>query len=485
MTKIDLRWASVTVISVLLYRPLRFWAANAWTLSAPQDLFIVVALQVGLGLLLLALSALLPFRPAAVIVVVAWTSFIAMNWSVVRSPVALAMTLLIGAGVLLAATKFPAVSPRSIAHVAVIALVVTPVVQLVMAHLQNRPSLPVAVFSEPGPVTLSEQAHDVLVLVVDGYPMRRVASDMFGHDTTTLAASLEAHGFMAPEVSWSHNTFTGLSIPGMLSLDQVADPDAHTEWRNQRDNYAMSRGDNRAVQIFQSGGYRYTHIESGWNGDVCRASDVCRHNGPFDEATWKMLEHSLFIGLMEEHWGSQNAMNTSTSVRHLLDSTVFDDDRLDFVYAHMMLPHPPEVVDPTCDVLPSSSRGSSALHIRHQFACVDSMLTGIVESLPEDVLVLIAADHGTATRGQLFKHGDEWEDEDIAERMGALLAYRLPAQCDPPSENSNVAAMRAVVACTTDFPVPVAEARYLIGLEELTEVPAARIRRIEQGMVGP
>ena len=476
MTRAQFLWSTLMVTSALLYRPFRFWANNAWTLAAPEDLFKVVLIELVVAIALLAIVSLVPVKEVIPGILVTALAFYAFNLGNDPSPLAIALLVLVVLALVLLSLRRP-ISLKTIATITAVVLAGAPALQVVLAHVQQRPTFPIMEFSA-SEADASEAVEDVVLLVVDGYPMRRIAEDLFDHDGSALTDVLIKAGFTSPEVSWSHNSYTALAIPGMVSLDQVANVDSTVEWRNQKSNYSVARGNNRVVSLLDSAGFDYTHIEGGWNGDVCDEPDQCLRSGIWDEATWKLLDSSVFIGIAESRWGSQEALNTTSTLTHLLQLDVFDDGAHDFVYAHMMLPHFPQVVDEACLVVPVESRGETPADIRAQMTCVDSMLIELVGSLSDSTAVVIAGDHGTETLGQLEKPGERWTDDEIAERLGAFLAYRLPAGCTAPVAPTNIEAMRALVACATDFAPAAERPKFVVGLSDLYEVDEARLHDI-------
>jgi len=149
------------------------------------------------------------------------------------------------------------------------------------------------------------------------------------------------------------------------------------------------------------------------------------------------------------------------------------------VYAHLMLPHTPEVVDEECKVLHPRDRQPQPDGIAPQLACVDSLIAQVLETVPSDTTVVITGDHGTATRGQQYRNSSAWDDADIAERLGSFLAYRLPDDCPGPELPTNVSVMRSVVGCTTGAALPSEARGFVLGLGNPTEVPLQRLVDIE------
>lgn len=477
------------VASAVLYRPLTFWADNAWDLLSPLEIFTPVALEFVLGMVVLFLLAALPgVRPLLVALAVGWVILIVFNWGELSLVGFLTLS-----GVTLAvfsAFTFDRLSP-SRATVVILAFgLLAPLVTLVNAHVSNNTSYPL---DSPAALPLAETSDgsgDILLLVLDEYPMAEVAEAWFGHDMSPLLALLRDEGFETPRVSWSHNTYTSVAVPAMLDLIQVVDPTSVGDWDHLKKNYETIRGANFTVQALKSAGFRQIHVESGWNGDDCGAPDECLRTSWLDEATWLLLEPSLFHPLIEDRFGSWIAWTSMTTVENLLETDAFRNNTRDFVYAHLLLPHTPEVVDEECKVLDPRDRLPQHDGISPQLTCVDALVAQVLETIPADTTVVITGDHGTATRGQHHRNPSDWDDDDIAERLGTFLAYRLPDGCPEPNLPTNVSVMRSVVGCATGTVLP-AEARgFVLGLKNPTEVPIERLVAIEAklrdgGLVDP
>lgn len=190
-------------------------------------------------------------------------------------------------------------------------------------------------------------------------------------------------------------------------------------------------------------------VESGWDGDECEGEvvDRCVRSSVADEALWTMLGPSPISDMMADRWGSVLALGSIHTAESLESLDVFGDGAHQFVYAHLLLLHPPRVVDSQRKIIPKDQRGDDQEQLDHQLACVDRMVLEIVSRIPNSTAVVITGDHGTAIRGRLFESPDEWDDLDVAERLGAFLVYRLPDSCPAPERNTNVYAMRAMLEC--------------------------------------
>ena len=465
--------------SVTLYRPLVFWGNNPWDLSAPQAIFIVAFVEFTILFASLALISRWVTDIYLSAIFIAIAALILLNVHLVDSLPGVIILAAAAVVVLAIATHHERRGSRWATFLAVSVLVVAPSVQVVIRHLENRIPYPAAATQVVGTVAPQPDVEDILVLIVDGYPMATVAEQWFEHDTEALRRALSSMGFATPPVSWSHNTTTSLAIPSMLEMRQVADVSHDGAWQNQKSIFDIARGGSLVVAALEGAGFNYTHIESGWNGDVCGLADACRRRPWIDGANWGLLRSSVMAPLIESVYGSPHATATRQTADHLLSLGLFGDGERDFVYAHMMLPHAPRVVDADCKVKPAHNRPQGTGGVQDQLACVDSLLLDIMNSITDETVVVIAGDHGTATRSQISTPISEWTDDDIVERLGAFLAYRMPSRCRTPAAQSNVQVMRVMMACATDLEIPEPAPSYVLGLEDHVIVDSSRLARIE------
>lgn len=470
------------IAGATFYRPLVFWARNAWDLRDPLDVFATSAVGFGIGLLLYLGARQLPVRDLPIAFFIAGGAFISFNYhNISVFPAWTWLALVSIASVLI----HRAITDWMLVRVVSVLLVVTvgtPALQVALQHHSQRIPYPLSdlgappAFAEP-----TGRVEDILVLVVDSYPMIAVASNWFGHDSAPLERSLKEADFLIPRVSWSHNTFTSLAVPSLLQLDQVIDGAMKREGGNRRPAYEIVGGNNVVAKTLQKAGFEYNHIESGWNGAKCQEVDVCHESIWLDEANWALLAPSLFSHFLEERYGSMSVVNTMRSVDHLRGLEVFDNGSHDYVFAHIMLPHGPYVVDSGCNVVAPDDRStprSDYEPIRRQLACVDSLLTSIVANVTDRTAVLITGDHGTGEGGQVGNRPSTWSEADIAERLGALLAYKLPQDCAGPERRTNVYALRAILDCAVDADLPSDAVPFLIGEYEPIEIDVERLASI-------
>lgn len=483
----DLLWGMTLIAGACLYRPLVFWAENAWDLASPEDVFATTSIGVlaGWAILYVLTRASLPPLPTSI--PIAGLSFIAFNWAQTGILNPWFWVGLVGAASVAAYSFLTEKTLRRISVVALALLVAAPAFQVMLQHYQQRVSYPLNPISQPAEVSPTGAVEDVLVVIVDSYPMLAVADEWFDHDTKPLETRLTRAGFDVARVAWSHNTFTGLAVPSILQLEQMANASPKGSWGNLSTNYQLARGGNFTAKTLKEAGYTYTHIEPGWDGAVCGpVVDNCLETVWLDESNWNLLAPSVLGSFFNSQFGSVEAGSTLRTVNHLTRLSIFDDGNHDYVYSHLMLPHIPYVVDADCSVLPPRDRNDgSHTHrpLRRQLQCVDSLLSQVVESVGKRTAVLISGDHGTGLGEPSQSASEGWTDAHVAERLGVLLAYKLPFGCREPVSQTNIYVMRSIIQCAVHADVPTETAKFMLGAQQPTEIEPERLARIEDSLV--
>ena len=144
------------------------------------------------------------------------------------------------------------------------------------------------------------------------------------------------------------------------------------------------------------------------------------------------------------------------------------DTGRDFVFAHVLIPHPPHQLTADCTVRVSKDRSGSYVQLgvaeafpslvaseyEQQRACLNGRLQDLLAALPNDASVVLTGDHGTDLRGQLDKAPANWSESDIQERFSIFHAARLPKGCRLTSARDLVNLIRSEIACVTGASLP-------------------------------
>ncbi len=466
-----------------LFSPLSLLEVNARR-GAPVVKFLVVsAVFFGLAALVAALVARrLGRRRATSLVCALLLAF--FSWSAVlelgrRLRLGWVMGLVLLALLMWAGWRFgdTAAFQTSMAAVGV-ALMATPLPGLVAWYGGEPIRIEV-----PTPVDGSTTTNlpDVYFVVLDGYGRGDVLESLYGFGNREFIGELEDRGFQVPPESRANYTATAGSVASTLAMDYLVAAGAVSDHRLRLALYEVIGGANPVVEGLRGSGYRYVHIESGWDGARCGPNvDTCHGAAFLDEAVWTLLGRTPAVPLAEKAFGHAFALNGLRALESLEREAGRQREEPRLVFAHVLLPHPPLTLDRRCSVREEPQppggavgsrqlRGTEELDRRkagyvEQIECVNSHVLRFLDEVDDDALVFITGDHGPDSYGQMSVPPPEWTAEEIRERLAVLSAYRLPAACTG-RVNAGIDlinGMRTVVSCALDVELPPLGSRFYI-----------------------
>lgn len=279
---------------------------------------------------------------------------------------------------------------------------------------------------------------DIFLVVLDGYP----ASTEFREETSARGTGpavyddLESLGFKVFRSAWTAYPTTTASISSLLNMDYVLEDGAVLDTATERDLYASIGGDNRFSNALTANGYSTTMIESGWSGSSCGAVDTCISAPFLDESVFWVFQNSAFREEILSRYGYSFTAGAQHSMDWLLNNVeTLNRNRVpDFVFGHVMAPHPPFFLDENCDLAfeevrsgvqfarPEVPLGARERFFDEQADCIDSFMLSLGELIDNETVVIFVADHGTDARNQLNLSSTDWGPDEIEERMHVFMA---------------------------------------------------------------
>lgn len=482
-----------------LYRPLIFWANNAWNISSPLKPLAVGAAALALGLSAWWLLTKLGIRSIPAALGVGGSLLVLFHWQNIE---VLTPFLWLGLLAVVVWVSHKLASKKALEAIAIVVIAVlgvSPIAQLFAEHIRQAQPYQLVPLADRAAATPTGAVEDLVLVVIDSYPAPAIAETWFGHKAEALHDSLTDNGMVVHAVGLSQHTFTILAVPSILELQPIAGEGSAGSRGNRRRLREIMGGDSLTRRSLESAGFRYTHVEGGVDGTSCGSDvDVCVNSPWMDERAWKLLQLSVlgpYLNDRDGSWGLAASIAAANNVTRVLED-VQGNGVHDYVFAHIILPHPPTVADSECGRLAASpSSGAAQIGIEAdsrpddrfegQLACADRLITQVAAALEPSTAIVIASDHGTGFNGQVSTSPDTWSDSDIVERFGILLAHRMPKECPEPVAATNIDVMRAVLACTVDMNMPARQPRFLIGLVDPEWVDPSRMdlirERLEDG----
>jgi len=428
----------------------------------PWTPLLFVLIVVGVSLLLRAALSRLGLDGRGLTYALAIGGFAALNLGLLLESVSRSLVLLQVALIGVLAYRLRDVRAfRFLVTWACLALTVGPVVLVVQDRFSG---------SEPAAIGESEDLPafdvkpDVVVLVADGYGSEDVLSEFYGFDNSHLRGELATLQMPMNPAMKSNYGRTKFSVASFLDLGYIPDGTPITS-AVESGLVATMGGKNRMTETLMANGYRTVYFESGWLGARCGDEiDVCV-GGPWPDETYYDIAHrSVFRDLPGFEHGisfSRGAQHAMAALEENLEGYL-QDDQPDFVFVHLLAPHPPFFLTESCEMEPSiplagfavsfpnSTDAAAALRSDayiDQIECVNDLLIRTAEAISDSGAIgLFLGDHGPDRLGQLFDPADGWTDEQRSERLGILFAAHHPG-CDYSSVTSLVNAGRHLLAC--------------------------------------
>lgn len=291
---------------------------------------------------------------------------------------------------------------------------------------------------------------DIYYIILDGYARADVLREIYQFDNGPFLEQLISDGFYIPRQSRSNYLYTYLSLASSLNLtylDGLTETLSETGASYHRPlRYLIER--NSAAQLLKELGYSFVFLSSGYSAtnssslaDVC----LCKLYG-FTE-----LEDSLIVLTPFGTWapgGFPRRFQFNAHRQQILDtfdelSSLPDRTTPKFVFAHLVIPHPPFVFGPNGgalghdapfffndDIFYTGSREEYIQGYRDQVAYLNTELEKTVKTIlarsQSPPIIILQADHGPRSpiRGRDLSHGE------FRERFGIFAAYYLPQDGD-------------------------------------------------------
>jgi hypothetical protein len=330
--------------------------------------------------------------------------------------------------------------------------IIIPLCMLAVKHVRDMrgaerlpvPANTIEGFGTESHSTPSNEPPNIYFIILDAYARKDILADHFHFDNTEFLSSLKDRGFGIPEKARSNYCWTYLSLSATLNLDylnplvQDGEPvsrflhDVMTQFQNSRVS-AMLRSRGYEIVSFSSG-YAATEV---FDADVRKSPRV--RLTEFENVLINMTPLRVPLNRMSDPW---QYFLRRRQILYTLDQLplLTPSPRPRFVFAHIVAPHPPFVLDaqgrPTHAPRPYGLLDGADFYAlggaREEYAagyieqlkylnqCMIAVIDGILAASPNSVIIL-QGDHGSKSR-----FTEQVETTDLREAFSILDAIYLP-----------------------------------------------------------
>jgi hypothetical protein len=303
------------------------------------------------------------------------------------------------------------------------------------------------------PVMLKEDAQpDIYYVILDGYARDDILKNIYQYDNSAFTGFLQEQGFYVAQDSLSNYVRTGMSLPASLNfeyLDELASIGQNTtNW------YPLKEliSNNRVRRSLEAAGYQFITISPGFFYTEIRDSDhylspYWLNINDFEQLIFGVSAFGavLDLGFIKiPHYSYQThreRIQYAFKALQDIDKLIKNDSRPKFVFAHILIPHPPFVFDSQGNPIEpqraysindaSDYEGTKQEYKQNylnQLIYTNTMIKQTIEKIMQNSInppiIIIQADHGPGA----YLDWQSQENSCLQERFSILNAYYFPDQ---------------------------------------------------------
>ncbi len=291
---------------------------------------------------------------------------------------------------------------------------------------------------------------DIYYIVLDGYGRSNMLNELYGFDNSEFVQYLQQKGFVIPQQSHSNYPRTALSVASTLNMDYVQsfapNLQASPLWWLMVPWLQHSRVRNSLKAI----GYKSVSISSDWSITDNPTADIYFKSHPiivsdFDRYFIGITPMKTFEPFFERFSSltTYNAHRISqlNNFKSLVKSVDVTSPK--FVFAHILLPHPPFVFSQDGSPINpdyafslndgNNYKGTPLQYADHYIAQMqflnrnlEAVIDSVLEHSSQPPIIILQADHGPG----MLTDFDSSANTCLEERFSNFSAYYLPGM-DP------------------------------------------------------
>lgn len=302
----------------------------------------------------------------------------------------------------------------------------------VIPQKQDTNSIPVEDVSK-FTVSKPEKLPDVYYIILDEYAGPR-SLEFLQYDNSDFFSYLDKRGFYLPPDSHSNYPMTHFSVPSSMNMKYVNY--LSDQLGKESKNYIPATEllfNSQVTHNFKSLGYKIVIFNSGWvSPDDFKDVDVslCKDEKIINSVLLDAVARTSMMGYFVERWSEQEIRDRILCAFLELPTVKDNYEEPVFVFAHILLPHPPYVFGPNGEKITpgsplNSEKWDEKLAYLDQLKFTNKKSYEVIEKILEDKerqsIIILQSDHGSG-----FIDWKNPTDEMLKQRFSNLNAYYLP-----------------------------------------------------------
>ena len=297
---------------------------------------------------------------------------------------------------------------------------------------------------------------DIYYLVFDSYANHNTLKTQFDFDNNPFLEYLDSRNFIIPSATHSNYPSTSFSLPSSLHMQYLDIEKNPTTLQESYFNPGKIMDNNKSMKKLKEKGYEIISFNSGFSmTDAIKIVDIyyCDSNILNSEFVGMIIRTSMLNPLhvlLFEHdfrYGINCIFDTIPNLKDEYDKPIF-------VFAHIMIPHPPYVFGPDGETVNVESLSftegwDDKKGYVDQVKYANKRMTGVVDAIlsDESPIIIIQSDHGPRIGIDYVNPTDEM----YAQSFGILNAYHLPGCNDSIYDSiSPINSFRVIFNCYFD-----------------------------------
>jgi len=326
----------------------------------------------------------------------------------------------------------------SIANVMSITIVGFLLGSMLLYVIENPADLTASAYVDlPIITTEIEKKPDVYVFLLDENSGRELLTQDFNFDLTNIENEYEKRGFLVPKKSYSNYPHTTLSLPSILNMKYLdfLPEELGTDSKDRRLLYKIT-DQNNVMKIFKKNGYRLTSFYGGMGptGDALLVDRKLCSFGTIDSDLRKNFVNTYIpVSYFNDYLLQRHEVEKLECFFSTILNFDEDEQRPDFVFAHLKLPHGPYIYNEKGERVNYPDPGRMEISLekeayRGQLIFTHTKMLELIDSIQTrspDAIIMIISDHG------LRAEVPDWENPtniDFIRGFNVFTAYSFPGK---------------------------------------------------------